>query len=129
MSSSLSKRWVCCVVETYLSFSLWIASSSLLLVIRVHIVWMKGKKVILKILQAESLTGTSRDGLFCKVLTKYNLALNSSPSNMCFSHALFARTFLVNFLWASHETTLIFISCSILYQLNIKLNTIKSHKI
>ena len=25
MSSSLSKRWVCYVVETYLGFSLWIA--------------------------------------------------------------------------------------------------------
>ena len=26
MSSSFSKRWMCCVVETYLEFSLWITS-------------------------------------------------------------------------------------------------------
>ena len=90
---------------------------------------MKGKKVTLKILQAESFKGTLRDGLSCKVLVKYSLALDSSTSNMCFSHALFAGTFLVNFVRASYEIALIFISCSILHQFNTKPNTIKFHKI
>ena len=92
-------------------------------------VWVNGKKVTLKIIQAKSFKGTSRDGLSHEVLTKYSLVLDSSASNMCFSRALFKGTFLLNFLRASRETTLIFISCSILHQLNTKPNIIKSHKI
>ena len=103
--------------------------SLLLWVMRVYIVWVKSKKVTLKIFQVKSSAGTSRDGLSHKVLAKYSLVLNSSASSMCFSCALFEETLLANFLQASHETTLIFISCSILHQLNTKLNTIKSHKI
>ena len=98
-------------------------------VMRVYIVWVKGMKVTLKILQAKSFVDTSRDGLSREVLAKYSLALNSSASSICFSCALFAGTFLVNFLWASHKIALIFISCSILHQFNTKSNTIKSHKI
>ena len=46
------------------------------------------------------------------------------------SHVAFSQEpLLANFLWASRKTTLIFIVCLILYQLNTKLNTIKSHKI
>lgn len=60
------------------------------------------------------------DGLFCKVLAKYSLTLDSSASNMCFSRVLFAGTFLANFLQASRETTIIFIVCLILHQLNTK---------
>ena len=48
----------------------------------------------------------------------------------CASHVAFLqKTLLVNCLRASRETALIFISCSILHQLNTKPNTIESHKI
>ena len=47
---------------------------------------------------------------------------------MCFSRVLFAKTFLANFIQASHEIALIFIVCLILHQLSAKPNTIKSHK-
>ena len=130
MNISLSKRWVYYVVKTYLGFSLWIFFFFLLLwIIKVYIVWMKGKKVTIKILQIESFAGTLWDGLFCKVFAKCSLTLDSSASSMCFSHALFARTFLANLLRASRKITVIFILCLILHRLNSKLNTIKSHKI
>jgi len=54
---------------------------------------VKGKKVILEILQVESFAGTSRDGLSCEVLVKCSLILDTSASSMCFSHGLFAGTF------------------------------------
>ena len=102
--------------------------SLLLWVMRIYMVWMKCKKVTLKIYQAKSFIDTSRDGLSHEVLAKYSFVLDSSASSMCFSRALFEETFLTNFLRASRKTTLIFISCSILHQLNTKTNTIKSHK-
>ena len=54
---------------------------------------MKGKKVTLKILGAESFADTSRDGLSCEVLMKCNLALDSLAFNMYFSRGLLAGTF------------------------------------
>ena len=48
MSRSLSKRWVCCVIENLSRVFLSEYSLILLWVIRVYIVWMKGKKVTLK---------------------------------------------------------------------------------
>ena len=96
---------------------------------RVYIVWVNGKKVTLKILKVESFAGTLGDGLSREVFEKCSLTLDSSTSSMCFSCALFVGNFLVNFLRASRETVLIFISCSIFHQLNTKLNTIKSHKL
>ena len=90
---------------------------------------MKGKKVTLKILQSECFIGTSRYSLSREALTKCSLTLDSLASSVCFSCALFVGTLLANFLQANHETALIFNSCSILHQLNTKLNTIKSHKI
>ena len=42
----------------------------LLWVIRVYIVWVKSKKVTLKILQVESFTGISWKGLTCETLAK-----------------------------------------------------------
>ena len=96
---------------------------------RIHIVWVKGNKVTLKILQAESFTSTSRDGLSHEVLTKCSLALNSLASSMYFSRGLLRQPLLANFLRASCEIALIFIACLILHQLNTKSNTIKSHKI
>ena len=49
MSSSLSKRWVCCVVENLSRVFLSEYPLLLLWVMRVYIVWVKGKKVTLKI--------------------------------------------------------------------------------
>ena len=56
-------------------------------------VWVKGKKVILKILQAETFAGTLQDGLSREVLTKCNLKLDSLTTSMCFSRGLFAGAF------------------------------------
>ena len=60
---------------------------------RLYIVWMKGKKVTLKILQAESFVGTSLDGMSHEVLAKYNLTLDFLASIMCFLYGLFVGTF------------------------------------
>ena len=60
---------------------------------RVYIAWVKGKKVTLKILQAECFVGSSQDGLFREVLAKCSRALDSSFSSMCFLCALFVGTF------------------------------------
>ena len=50
MSSSLSKRWVCCVVENLSRVFLSEWPLILLWIMRVYIVWVKGKKVTLKVL-------------------------------------------------------------------------------
>ena len=42
----------------------------LLWVMRVYIVWVKSRKVTLKILKIESFTGISWEGLSCETLTK-----------------------------------------------------------
>ena len=70
MSNSLSKRWVYCVVENLLRVFLsnWLLIH--LWVMKVYIVWVKGKKVTLKILQAESFVGILRDGPSREALTK-----------------------------------------------------------
>ena len=96
---------------------------------RVYIVWVKDKKVTLKILQAKSFAGTSQDDLSREVLAKFSLILDISASNMYFSCGLFTETLLTNFLRDSQKTALIFIVSLIFHQLNTKLNTIKSHKI
>ena len=95
---------------------------------RVYIVWVKGKKVTFKILQAESFAGISQDGLSREVLAKCSPTLNSLASSMCFSCDFFTRTFTHELL-ASREIALIFIACFILHQLNTKPNIIKSQKI
>ena len=58
ISISLFKRWVCCVVENLSRIFLSEWPLILLWVIRVYIIWVKGKKVTLKILQAESFMGS-----------------------------------------------------------------------
>ena len=59
-----------CVIENLSRVFLYEWLPLHLWVIRVHIVWVKGKKVTLKILKAESFEGTSRDGLSREVLMK-----------------------------------------------------------
>ena len=93
MNSSLSKRWVCCVVQNLSWVFLFEWPLLFLWVMRIYIVWVKGKKVTLKIPQAECFTGTSLDGLSCEALAKCNLALDSSAFSMCFSHGFFRRNF------------------------------------
>ena len=50
MSNSLSKRWVCCVVENLSRVFLSEWPLILLWVMRIYIVWVKDKKVTFKIL-------------------------------------------------------------------------------
>ena len=125
ISSSLSLKYGCIVLQKLIQGFLSEQSLLLLWVMMVYIVQVKGKKVTLKILQAKCLVGTLRDGLSREVLTKCSLALDSSTSNMCFSR----EPLLANFLQASCEIALIFISSLILHQFNTKPNTSKSHKI
>ena len=90
MNSALSERWVCCVVENLSRVFLSKQPILLLQVMRVYIIWVKGKKVILKILQVESFVGTSRVGPSRETLVKLIAQHDSSASSMCFSHAFFA---------------------------------------
>ena len=96
MSSSFFKRWMCCVVENLSRVFLSKQPFLLLWLIRVYIVWMKGKKVTFKILQAECFAGTSQDGLSHKALAKCSMAIDFLASSMCFSRAIFAG-------YSSHE--------------------------
>ena len=119
---SLSKRWIRCVVENLSRVFLSEWSLIFLWVMGVYIVWVKDKKVTFKILQTESFTGWpfSRD----------TRETNSLARLFSFQYVLL--TWL--FHWqASHETltrsTYSSNTCSILYQLHTKPNTIKFHKI
>ena len=92
----------------------------------IYIVWVKGKKVTLKILKAESFAGTSRGGT--------SRETDSLVWFFSFQHVLLKCSFYRNlYLRVSCELVMklhwFFISCSILHQLNTKPNTIKSHKI
>ena len=70
MNSSLSKRWVCCVVENLSRVFLSKWPPILLWVMKVYIVWVKDKKVTLKIIQAKHFASISRKGLTRETLTK-----------------------------------------------------------
>ena len=91
MSSSLSKRWACYVVENLSRVFLSEWPLILLWIMRVYILWVKGKKVTLKILQTERFASISWEGLTHKTLVKSTAWHDSSASNMCFSRALFTR--------------------------------------
>ena len=96
MNISLFKRWVCCVVENLSRIFLSKWPLILLWVIRVYIIWVKGKKVTLKILQAKSFLGTSQVGPSRETFAKLTAQHDSSTSNMCFSCDLFTG-------YSSHE--------------------------
>ena len=70
MSSSLSKRWVCCVAKNLSRVFLSKWPPILLWVMRVYIVWVKSKKVTLKIIQAERFASISWEGLTHEILAK-----------------------------------------------------------
>ena len=93
---------------------------------RVYIVWVKGKEVTHKILKAECFASISREGLTRETLVKSIAWHDSLASSMCFSRALFVGYSSRELVAKLHR---FFNSCSILHQLNAKLNTIKSHKI
>ena len=91
------------------------ASLTLLWVMRIYIVWVKGKKVTLK-------NPPSRE--FRGYLARMPYPRDTREilqAGMTFSR--------VSFWWAFREIHLFFNSCSILHQSNTKPNTIKSHKI
>ena len=126
MSSSLSKRWVCCVVENLSSVFLFKWPLILLWVMRVYIVWVKGKKVTLK-------NPPGRE--FCRYLAGQPFSRDTRETDslarlFSFQHVLLK--WLLHGL-ASRETltksTCSSNTCSILHKLNTKPNTIESHKI
>ena len=104
MSNTLSKRWVCVLLKTYLGFFLFEWSPLLLWVMRVYIVWVKGKKVTLKNppgrMFRDYLTGRAypRDTRETNSLA-WLFSFQSYASHMPF----FAGTLLANFSWASRE--------------------------
>ena len=106
MSSFLSKRWVC-VVENLSSVSLSEWSLMILWVMRVYIVWVKGKKVTLKMFYAKRFVSILWEGLTRETLVKFSRLVDSLASNMCFSRALFTGTLLMSYSRANHETALI----------------------
>ena len=89
MSSSLSKRWVCYVVENLSKVFLSEQPLILLLVIRVYIVQVKGKKVTFKILQEESFMGSTWVGPTHETVEKLIAQHDSLAFSMCFSCGLF----------------------------------------
>ena len=118
-----------CVVENLFRMFLFGWPLLHLWVIRVYIVWVKDKKVTLKIFQVENFAGTSRDGLSHEALEKCSQKLDSSTSTCASLMPFSPKPLLLSFSWICRETALIFILCLILHQLNTKPNTIKSHKI
>ena len=89
MSSSLSKKGVCVVLQKPLQGFLSKQPLLLLWVMRIYIVQVNGKKVTLKILQAESFVDISRDGFSRKVLTN----LTTQHDSSAFSHVLHTWSF------------------------------------
>ena len=130
MSNSLSKRWVCvCVVENISRVFLSEWPPLHLWVMRVYIVWMKGKKVTYKnppdIVFRNYLAGNpySRDTRENDSLARL-FSFQSYAPYMPFSRETFSRT--------SRELVVKFTDLQLslsFHQLNTKPNTIKSHKI
>ena len=70
-----------CVVENLSRGFLFEWPPLLLWVIRVYVVWVKGKKVTLKNLQTECFATTSQEGLTHETLVKLTVWHNSSASS------------------------------------------------
>ena len=127
MSSSLSKRWVC-VVENLCRVFLSEWSLYNLWVMKEYIVWVKGKKVILK-----NPLGRKSCGYLARRPYPWNIHEIDNLTwlfsfQSCASHMLFM---LEPFSWTSRELVAKYTDfhlSSSLHQLNTKPNTIKSHK-
>ena len=100
MSSSLSKRWVCFVVENLSRVFLSEYPLIFLWVMRVYIVWVKGKKVTFKILQVERFMSISWEGLTRETLAKLTAWHDSSASShvllICPFHGNLSRELLAS---------------------------------
>ena len=83
-----------CVVKNVSRVFLSELSLILLWVMMVYIVWVKGKKVTLKILQVKCFTSISQEDLTCETLAKLIAWHNSSASSMCFSRSSFTGRLL-----------------------------------
>ena len=92
MSSSLSKRWVCCVIKNLYRVFLFELASHTFVGMRVYIVWVKGNEGIY------SFVGISRVGSSRETLAKLTAWHDSSASSMCFSCAIFGGTFICELL-------------------------------
>ena len=91
MSNSLSKRWVCYIVENLSRVFLFEQLLILLQVIRVYIIQVKGKKVTLKIFQEESFVGSTWVCPIHETVEKLTAQHNSSAFSMCFLCGLFTN--------------------------------------
>ena len=111
-----------CVVENLSRVFLSKWPFILLWVMRVYIVWVKGKKVTLK---KSFRQRVSRVSPSCETHAKLIAWCDSSASSMCFSRDSFAGRLRETLAKSTCSSN----TCSILHQLNTKPNTIKSHKI
>ena len=103
MSSSLSKRWVC-VVENLSRVFLSQWPPLHLWVMRVYIVWVKGKKITLKKSFRQNVLQLPRGKtLPARHSRKQQPGTTLQLLVMCYSHVLFTRTLLVDFLRANRE--------------------------
>ena len=83
-----------CVVENLFRVFLSEWPHILLWVVRVYIVWVKDKKITLKIHRVESFASISRVGPFRETLTKLTAQHDFSASSMYFSHGSFTGRLL-----------------------------------
>ena len=98
----------------------------LLWVMRVYIVWVKGKKVILKNPLGRMFLGYLVRSPYARDTREILQVGMTFQLPVCASHVALSW---VGFSWASREIHLFFNLYSIIHQLNTKSNTIKSHKI
>ena len=96
--------------------------SLLLWVMKVYIVWVKSSRQRVSWVSCE---------MACLTKSSWNAVWHLTfQLSTCASYMAFLReSLLANFLRASCENALIFISCLIYHQLNTKSKTIKSYKI
>ena len=91
MSSSLSKIWVCVQQKTYLGFFLQMASLQFLWVMKIYIVWVKGKKVTLKNLPDKESHGYLAGRPYPRNTCEINSLTQLFSFQSCVSHMPFSR--------------------------------------
>ena len=120
MSSTLSKRWVCVVkILSRVFFFEW--PLLYLWVMRVYIVWVKGKKVTLKNLSGRMFRDYLAGRPYPRDTREIDNLVRLFSFQSCASHVVTSR---VSF---SRNPLDLQLSLS-LHQFNTKSNTIKSHK-
>ena len=121
MSSSLSKRWVC-VIENLSRVFLSEWPLIHLWVMRVYIVWVKGREVTLKKPQGIMFRDCLAGRPYPRDTCKNNSLAQLFSFQSCTPHVALSR------LSFSRNPLILHLSLS-LHQLNTKPNTIKSHKV